>query len=219
MSPIRLIDISVPLSPALPVWPGSPRVKIEQRLRIADGADANASVASFDVHSGTHIDAPRHFFDQGGSVGSIPLDVLVGRARVCSMVGHHRITRELLDAADIPRGTERLLIKTSSAELWTNGAGEFEPDFCAITADAAEWIVDRRIRLVGIDYMSIQLYDDGPETHQTLLGAGIVILEGLDLTAAPPGEYELVCLPLRLDDAEAAPARAVLRPIPEWSAS
>ena len=115
----------------------------------------------------------------------------------------------------LPNGTTRLLLHTRNSELWERGVTEFRKDFVALTSDAAQWLVDQGIRLIGVDYLSVHRYGDGPLTHQILLRAGIIIVEGLNLTDVAPGKYELICLPLRLDGADGAPARAVLRKLPE----
>lgn len=180
-------------------------------MSIEAGDPANASLLTTDVHVGTHIDAPLHFIPGGGDMESMSLASFIGPAIVVDVRGAIPVTAEMLDCAAIAAGTERLLIRANTdADRYE---GEFDPDFNALAPSAAGWIVDHGIKLVGIDYLSVQRFTDGPETHQLLLGAGVAILEGLDLSAVEPGEYELLCLPVRLEGAEAAPARAVLRRI------
>jgi arylformamidase len=203
------IDISVPLMSGIPVWPGSPGVELRRHLAIARGDVANASELRTDVHCGTHVDAPLHFVASGDDLEATGLDPFVGDAVVIDVGDARRIEPGDLDAADVPEGTQRLLLKTVSSGGWVDRA--FEEDFPALTLAAAEWVVARGVRLVGIDYLSIQRFEDGPETHQALLRNGVCILEGIDLAGVDPGNYELICLPLRLADAEAAPARAILR--------
>lgn len=178
-------------------------------MSIGAGDVANASLMTADVHVGTHVDAPLHFVDGGADLEAIPLDNFIGPATVVDLSARTPITAGDLDRAQIAQGVERLLIRANQQPDWFERP--FNPAFNALTQDAATWIGDRELKLVGIDYLSIQRFDDGPETHQILLGAGVCILEGLDLSEVSPGDYELVCLPLRLQVAEAAPARAILR--------
>lgn len=207
----RLIDISVPLHNGLPVWPGNPGVSFRWTLRIAGGDAVNASRMGINVHSGTHIDAPLHFIEGGKTTAEIPLEKLCGPCRVVSFEGQKTITAAGLEALQLPPDTRRLLFKTDNSKKWSDPGHSFDPDFCALTADAAQWIVDRNIVLVGIDYLSIQLFYDPPDTHLILLGNEVVILETLDLSGATPGYYDLYCLPLSAKGVEGIPARAVLQ--------
>ena len=176
------------------MYPGDPEVRLERVSSIADGDLANLSRLDLGVHSGTHVDAPLHFVEGGASVETLPLDVLVGP---CVVV-------DGLDPAAVPPGVERVLFKTPNGRLWERA--EFSEDFVALDAEAARALVERGVRLVGIDYLSI----GDEEAHQALLGAGMVAIEGLDLREVEPGEYRLVCAPLKLEGAEGAPARVVL---------
>jgi arylformamidase len=163
------------------------------------------------VHTGTHVDAPAHFIDNGATVEQLPMEVLIGKAIVIDIPDEHIITPEIIEAQKLPVETERLLFKTKNSALWANPAHEFNPEFVALSAESARWIVSRGIKLVGIDYLSIQLFKDAaPLTHRILLEAGVIILEGLDLRAINPGTYQLICLPLKLAGSEGAPARAIL---------
>ena len=157
------------------------------------------------------MDAPAHFLADGAAVDALPLDVLVGPAFVASLPEAESVSAVDLAGLHLPQGTSRLLLKTRNSGLWSAHPGEFRTDYVALTADAAQWLVDRHVRLVGVDYLSVQRYGDSPRTHQLLLAAGVVIVEGLDLSRVAAGPYELICLPLRLTGAEGAPARAVLR--------
>lgn len=204
-----LIDISVPLSRDIPTWPDSPGFGMRRHLAIGAGDAANASEISMDVHCGTHVDAPLHFAEGGTDLEGVGLGPFVGDAVVADIGGHRRIGAAQLDTLALPSGTRRLLLKTPNSGGWHRR--RFEPDFAALTLDGAEWAVARGLDLIGIDYLSIQRYEDGPETHRVLLGGGVCILEGLELAGVAPGRYELWCLPLRMEDAEAGPARAVLR--------
>ena len=209
--PEKIIDISVPVSPALPVWPGDPRVVLERFRKISDGSDSNDSKLACSVHCGTHVDAPAHFIENGSTIEGLPLDTLIGRATVLDFPEIDRITPDLLENENLHPGTKRLLLKTKNSDLWADPEHTFNPDFVALSAESAAWMVQRGIQLVGIDYLSIQLFSDTePQTHRTLLEAGIVIVEGLNLQNVLPGCYQLICLPLKLAGSEGAPARAVL---------
>jgi arylformamidase len=159
---------------------------------------------------GTHVDAPDHFLNNGKTVEKIALSVLSGRAYVLYLPEADLITAATLEQAEIPPRTRRVLIKTRNSEYWTRQLKEFQTDFVALSPDAAQYLVDRGVKLVGIDYLSIAPYHQGLVAHQILLKAGMVILEGLDLSAVTPGRYTLYCLPLKLAGSDGAPARAIL---------
>ena len=205
-------DISVSLDENLPTWPGSPGVLIKLRMAIAQGDDANVTQLSIDVHSGTHVDAPRHFIDHGATVEEIGLDPFVGPAVVLDTGSAKEITASVLDAAGMPDETERLLLRTANSSRSDMYQTPFDEDYAALTLDGAEWLATKRLRLVGIDYLSIQRFSESPDVHRALLDAGIPILEGLRLAEVTPGAYELICLPMRLANVEGAPARAILLP-------
>jgi arylformamidase len=178
-------------------------------MSIERGDAANVTQLSMDVHSGTHVDAPCHFIDTGQSIDELGLDPFVGPAVVLDTGPAKEIDGAVLDAAAIPPDTKRLLLRTVNSSQ--PARAPFREDYAALTLDGAEWLVDARdLELVGIDYLSIQRYTEPPDVHQTLLGSGLAILEGLDLRGVAPGAYELVCLPLRLIGVEGAPARAIL---------
>ncbi|MBX2926466.1 MAG: cyclase family protein [Saprospiraceae bacterium] len=207
----QIIDISVPLHPGLPVWPGSHGVHISRLMEVAKGDIANVSRLDIDVHSGSHIDAPLHFLDGTDTTDDIPLDKMVGPCWVADFRGQERITAAGLEAAAIPADTRRLLFKTDNSSFWKDFAQPFRTDFTSLTLDAAQWVAARGIELVGIDCHSIQLYDDPFDTHIVLLERKVVIVESLNLRDAAPGAYELICLPLRVRGLEGVPVRAVLR--------
>ncbi|MHC4911741.1 MAG: cyclase family protein [Planctomycetota bacterium] len=211
----EIIDITVPLHAGTPTWPGSAGVELTRTLRLEEGDFSNASRLGCDVHVGTHVDAPRHFIESGSTVEQMPLEVMVGDAFVAYLPEVTEITAGVLGGLNLPEGVERLLLRTRNSELWAEEKAEFMKDYAALTETGAQWVVERRIRLIGVDYLSVQCYGDGPLTHQILLQAGVVILEGLNLADIEPGCYELICLPLKLVDADGAPARAVLRSISE----
>ncbi len=210
----QIIDISLPLRPAMPIWPGDPPFQIERIQRMEDGSIANVSKIHCCVHVGTHVDAPYHFIHNGRTAEQLSLDMLVGEAEVAYLPEIDTITMHDLESLALPADTRRLLLRTRNSAWWTAGVTSFREDFAALTADAAQWLVDHHIHLIGVDYLSVQLYHDGPLTHQILLKAGTIILEGLSLDGVEPGRYELICLPLNLVGADGAPARAILRTLP-----
>jgi len=205
------IDISLLLSPELLCWPGSPPLELRRRRNMINGDKCNDSDLSCNLHTGTHVDAPLHFLADGADVTALALDTLIGPAVVAALPEVDVITADDLERLALPPHTRRLLLRTRNSESWSRGDREFHRDFVALTADAAHWVVARGIQLIGVDYLSVQRFHDGPETHITLLQAGVVILEGLNLSQVVPGDYELICLPLKLAGAEGAPARTVLR--------
>ncbi len=207
----KLIDISLPLHGNTPIWPGDPALRVERVQRIEDGSVANVSQMSCGVHVGTHVDAPFHFMQDRNTIEQLDLDVLIGPAYVVHLPELHTITAAVLDSVQLPADVSRLLLRTRNSEWWAQDAGAFCEDYVALNSAAAQWVVDRGIRLIGIDYLSIQRYHDGPLTHQILLQAEVVIVEGLNLSNVTPGVYELLCLPLKLVGADGAPARALLR--------
>lgn len=206
----QLIDISVPVNPHLPVWPGEPQPSITHKFRMSEGSDANVTHLAVGSHTGTHIDAPLHFVDGGKTTLEIPLEKLVGPCQVVDFQGKKSISAADLAALHLPEGTQKILFKTDNSRLWADPTHSFFEDFCALTADAAQWVVDHGIHLVGIDYLSIQRYHDSFETHVILLSAETVILESLDLRFVEPGSYRLICLPLKVEGVEGTLARAVL---------
>lgn len=204
------IDISYPVSSKLPVWPGSVGYCYKWHL-IMPEATNNLSSFQTDSHLGTHLDAPLHFVDKGKAIHELSLEKLIGEAYVAEIRGVRSITAEHLEKAGIPADCKRLLLKTDNQLYWQQKLSEFQKDFCSIDKSGAAWVVERGIELIGIDYLSIQRFFDGPETHQILLRAEVVIVETLNLETVNPGSYELICLPLKLEGLEGSPARAVLR--------
>jgi len=206
---MKVHDISLTLCPRMPVYPGEPQPTIEPLSQIARGDVANVSLVTLGSHTGTHIDAPCHFLADGQTVDELPLDALVGPALVVQVQAAQEIAAADLESLAIPQGTERLLFKTRNSELWRQQT--FQADFVALAADAASWLVERGIRLVAIDYLSADRFGaESFEVHETLLGAGIVVVEGVDLRRVSPGPYFLACLPLKIEGGDGAPARAVL---------
>jgi arylformamidase len=208
---MQIIDISLPISPKLPVWPGDPAVVLEKVSSMDAGAHDNVSRLACGVHTGTHVDAPHHFLNDGRTVESLSLDVLVGPAFLVQIPEEVQIVNaNVLEKAAIPAGTLRLLLKTSNSRLWQQDEMEFFTGFVGISTDGAEWLVQHGIKLIGIDYLSVAPYHQSIPTHRVLLQAGIIIVEGLDLHNALPGLYTLYCLPLKLVGSDGAPARVIL---------
>lgn len=205
----RIYDISVPIRSGGVIYPGNPEIDITLQQAVAKGAGANVSLIRFGSHTGTHADAARHFFDDGQPVDQIPLDRLIGRALLLSFPDQLRsIGAAELKAHDL-KGHTRVLLRTRNSELLSKN--DFAPDYTYLAPDGAEYLVDKGVELVGVDYLSIEQFHSGHHrTHRTLLAKSVVIVEGLDLSAPPPGEYQLVCLPLRIEGCDGAPARAVL---------
>ncbi len=208
---MKIFDISLTISPDLPVWPGDSSIKLEQVESMDEGAQANVSRLSMGVHVGTHVDAPHHFMNDGRAIDQLPLEVLTGACYVEQLPdGVEAITAEALDGISLPTDAARILFGTSNSRFWSRGDMEFQEDFIAVTEDGARWLVERGVKLVGVDYLSVAPYSDLVPTHRTLLGAGVVVVEGLDLSAVPRGFYDLYCLPLKLLGSDGAPARAIL---------
>ncbi len=204
----RYWDVTVPISPDLPVWPGDPKVRLE-RSRYASGENVvHTTRMRLGNHTGTHVDAPRHMLDGGATLDRIPVERWLGPARVVAIDAPSIGAREL-EAVDL-EGADKVLFKTGNAGKLNEP--EFDTDFVALDPSGAHYLVERGFGLVGIDYLSIEAYSSEDfATHHILLGAGVLIIEGLDLARVPPGHYELLCLPLRLENGDGAPARAVLR--------
>jgi arylformamidase len=207
---MKIYDITVPISNELPVYPGDPEIRITRVMSLEAGDVARVSHLSFSTHIGTHIDPPYHFIRDGAPLDQVPLEVFIGPARVVDAGDVASIDAALLSTFDLD-GASRILFKTGNSRFWRE-SGEFQKDFVYLETDAARLLVARGVKLVGIDYLSIEKFDfDQPTTHWTLLGAGVVIVEGLDLSEVAPGDYELICLPLKIKDGDGGPARVVLR--------
>jgi arylformamidase len=205
----RLLDVSVPLAAGVPAYPGNPEFELRAIKRIADGGSSNVSGLSLGTHTGTHVDAPKHFFDDGIGVDRLALDLLIGRARVVEINKRGGITAADLTAAGL-REDLRVLLKTPNSALWNGTA--FKQDYTHLTEDGAKYLVDQGVKVVGIDYLSVEQFKKpGAPAHKALLSQGVVIIEGLNLLETEPGMYEMYCLPLRIEGADGAPARVVLK--------
>lgn len=193
-------------------WPSDPGVSIDPASRISAGKAANVSELHCGTHTGTHIDPPLHFLEAGTPIDRIPLDALIGPAVVADLTSvRSDIGPAELESLNLAPGVERLLFHTRNSEFWREESPEFTEDYVAVTAEGADWLVKHGIRLVGIDYLSVEHRGTpGHPTHMTLLSAGVVIVEGMNLDGVESGEYTLACLPLKIVDGDGGPARALL---------
>jgi arylformamidase len=211
---LNTIDISMPLGANLPVWPTSPGLSVDRRLSLDHGDEANVSTLTMDVHTGTHVDAPLHFVSTGSELEQLGLDPFVGIADVVDLSAAPAIDAATLRDAVAP-DARRVLLRTRNSVTAGFRDAPFRTDYAAISPDGARWLAEQELALVGVDYLSVQGFEDPPDAHTVLLGAGVALLEGLVLNHVTAGRYLLACLPLRLDGVEAAPARAVLLPASE----
>jgi arylformamidase len=211
---MRIYDVSVPISARTPTYPGDPGIDIRQWLSLADGDVANVTALHFGAHTGTHVDAPAHFLKDAPKLPSLDLHTLIGEVQVIELpddvmaIDQSHVENLLND------GASRVLFKTRNSDFWSEGNGEFHTDYTYLSPAAAKELVDRGVRLVGIDYLSVERFKSEKfETHEILLSNGVVIIEGLDLRAVPAGVFELICLPLKIAEGsgDGAPARVVLR--------
>jgi arylformamidase len=207
----RIIDVTLPIRPGMLTYPGDPIVAIERTSDIRNGDVSNLSILSMSTHTGTHVDPPIHFVEDGTTIDAVALDALVGPALVVDMRGAVSIGASELDALDLPDGVERLLFVTDWSARWAEPSPIFPDTVTAVSAEGAGWLVDHGIRLVGTDFISIETAADPAfPVHRALLGAGIAIIEGLDLRDVPAGRYTLWCLPLKIHEGDGGPARVVL---------
>lgn len=209
---MKIHDISLTLSAELPVWPGDPRIRLERMNKIDEGAHSNVSEIQMRVHSGTHVDAPVHFLnDSLLGADSLSLTDLVGFCIVAEIPDEvDVITRTVLEQIYLPDSCPRILFKTRNSTYWQQELGDFQEKFVGIDASAAEYLMDRGVRLVGLDYLSIAPYQNSRPTHEIFLKNRVVILEGVNLSGVTAGYYTLICLPLKLAGSDGAPARAIL---------
>ena len=208
---MRTYDITLTITRDLVVWPDDPPVEIYQDSRIADGNLANVSRIHMGVHTGTHVDAPYHFIDDGIKIDELDIDLLTGRAYVLHLPDDlNLITKETIETSSIPPRTKRVLFRTRNSKRWLDGDNTFDPNYVALDEEAAALLIQRGVKLVGVDYLSVAPFEDVAPTHNVLLENGIVVVEGLDLSAVQQGRYTLYCLPLKIGGADGAPARAIL---------
>lgn len=208
----RLIDVTLPISPDLLVWPGDPPVAVTPRLQLSKGDPANVSEITMGTHTGTHVDPPNHFVPGTVGIDLVPLDVMFGEAFVADARHLDRpIEPQDLDAMRLPAAATRVLLRTANSELWRRLPVTFPDRYACLTPDAAAWVVERGIQLIGVDFLSVeQKGAEGHPVHHILLENGVVIVEGLNLGDVEPGTYTLACLPLRIVDGDGGPARALL---------
>jgi arylformamidase len=205
---MNIIDISVSLSEKIPTWPGSIGYKSEKLMSFSKNDKVTVSSICLDVHTGTHIDAPLHFIENGETTDSIALDRFIGKCFVAEIKDEVVIKPKILETIPLPEGISRLLLKTSNSGLWKKN--KFSEDFVALHPEASQWIVEKGIELIGIDYLSIQKFKGSDETHKILLRNQVIILEGINLSGVNEGIYNLICLPLKTLELEGSPCRAVL---------
>lgn len=206
---MKLIDVTVPLDSLTPTYPGNTPFSLEPIKRLANGDSSNVSTLHLSAHAGTHVDAPRHFFDEGAGVESLALEMLCGRCRVIHLTTRKGITPADLSGIDLNEDV-RLLIKTQNSRFW--GSPDFHSDFVGVTEAGARYLVERGVKVLGVDYLSVEPFKTpGAPAHHVLLGAGTIVIEGLNLRDVEPGVYELFCLPLAVVGADGAPARVILR--------
>lgn len=209
---MAIYDISVPIHPGMVIYRGNPGVRFERKLSLDDGDGANVSELTLGAHTGTHVDGPLHFFNDGAGADSLPLEAMVGRVEVVEIPDPgEAIDAETLRSLPIPADAKRVILKTPNSSLWD--LDEFTHDFVRLDRSGALHVIELGLELIGIDYLSIGDHD----AHVELLSRGIVALEGLDLRAVEPGAYELICLPLKLIGTDGAPSRVILRDLSKLS--
>jgi arylformamidase len=212
---MKIYDITFPISAATPIYEGDPAVEIKTVHSIANGASANVSQICCGMHTSTHVDAPAHFIEGARKVHDIDLEKLIGDCRVVELdVNVLVIEPQHLENFE---SAERVLFKTRNSAYWNEPEKGFRKDFTYISPEAAHVLVEKNVKLVGIDYLSVEKFgSEDFATHKILLAKEIVIIEGLDLRQVPAGSYELICLPLKYigGAGDGAPARTVLREKP-----
>lgn len=204
-------DITLTIMSGMVVWPGDDEVQLYRQQKIEDGANANVSFVGMSVHTGTHIDAPYHFLKEGRTIEQIPVELFVGKTQVIQIPENVTvIDARVLKEIQFDPGITKILFKTANSEFWKKSKQEFQTSFVGIAADAAQVLVDRGINVVGIDYLSIAPYKNSRPTHEILLKAKMLIIEGVNLSNVEPGIYTMYCLPLKLKGSDGAPARVIL---------
>ena len=209
---MKLHDVSVLISDKLPIWPGDPGISVKLTSSLARGDNANVTVIDMGAHTGTHIDAPFHFEPDGKTIDQLPIEILIGPCRVIEMLDvKESIGPSVLEKLDLG-GAVRILFKTRNSRWWEYGEKEFQKKFVHLSEEGARYLVEQGVKLVGIDYLSVERFKSPDHaTHHLLLRNQVVIIEGLNLSGVAMGEYELIALPLKLKGADGSPARVVLR--------
>lgn len=216
---MKIYDITFPISEKTPVYEGDPTVKIDVCAAIAKGDAANVTQLCFGAHTATHVDAPNHFIEGTRQVHELELEKLIGDCTVLEL-SDDILAIEPQHLGNLEK-VERILFKTRNSEFWNEPEKGFRKDFTYITPEAAKVLANAEIKLVGIDYLSVEKFGtESFDTHITLLEKEIVIIEGVDLREVPAGNYELICLPLKVisETGDGAPARTILRETAETRA-
>jgi arylformamidase len=204
------IDVSMDIENGMLHWPSDPAIEIEIYSDIKKGAASNNSKITCGVHTGTHMDAPKHFIENGAGIDKFNLDTLIGPCRVIDVPARiSAISKEFLEPLNIKNG-DRILFKTKNSEWINNGDRNFHNDYVCVNPEAAKYMVEKGVVLVGIDYLSIEGYHVGHDTHEALLEKGVIIIEGLNLFNVTAGAYKLIALPVKIKDSNGAPARVIL---------
>ncbi|MEI6715100.1 MAG: cyclase family protein [Verrucomicrobiota bacterium] len=208
----KWIDVSIPVNNSMHTWPGDPPTFISMHAGLAKGDVCNVSALQMSSHCGTHMDSPAHFLPNGATMDDLPWEAVVGPARLVEIQDPESIKVEELKGLNLQAG-ERILFKTQNSQRSWSLPG-FDRDFVYISKEGARYLADTGIQTVGIDYLSVGgFFHDGIETHHALLGAKIWVIEGLCFADVTPGSYELICLPIRFQKGDGAPARCIIRAI------
>ncbi len=207
---MKIHDVTLTISSLLPIYPGNPDVRITRVHTIGKDHHSNLTKIEMGTHTGTHVDAPVHFIEGAAGTEALDISALIGPAAVIDATHEDIISAECLERLNIPEGIERILFRTRNSAMWKSSPHDFVPEFVGISADGAEWLVNKGIKVVGIDYLSIAPFKKAAPTHNTLLAASVIPIEGLDLSTVDAGMYFLICLPLKIEGSDGSPARVVL---------
>jgi arylformamidase len=205
----RILDVSMEVFSGMLAWPGDEGVELYRTKKLETGDHNNSSRIVCSVHTGTHVDAPRHFFPGGKTIEQLPLEILSGPAWTADFTSRQRIGRDDLEMAGIPAGTLRLLLKTGNSRSLASET-VFRDDYAGLDESGAQWLVEKGIRLVGSDYLSVACRDQTGPVHRLLLGAEAILVEGLLLREVPAGACRFTCLPIKLKGSDGAMARAMV---------
>ena len=207
----KIYDVTLTISNDMVIWPGDPCVTISKKRSINNGDSCNVTQLDMGSHTGTHIDAPYHFEEEGKRVDMLSLDTLIGPARLFHISNSNEIDHKIVKGLNM-NGIKRVLFKTSNSSNWKTTTNAFNKNYVSVTADATKYLVDAGVELVGIDYLSIEKFGNkAHEAHHILLRNGVIVVEGLNLCDVPPGNYELIALPLKIKNGDGSPARVALR--------
>lgn len=211
---MKIYDISIPIQPNMPIWPGDPPVKLERFSDIEKGSDENITKLQMCVHTGTHIDSPNHFFLEGNTVDHLSFNAFIGEVWVMEISPEVDVISDKVLAnhskTEWLKETKRVLFKTRNSKLWDTPSHNFQKDYVGLDTSGAEFLAKLNFALIGMDYLSIASYGNTRQPHQILLSQNIVLLEGINLSDVPQGTYQLFCAPLLIEGCEGAPARALL---------